>query len=67
MPLAACGQQLRDLEGVPAEEPGSTSIYVQPDLFPNIVRTCIEGTAWVTTTREYDALTRVPELDRTCE
>lgn len=65
--LTGCANQTtRDLEGVPVQEPDSTRIYTNVDQYPNIVVNCIDGVAFVTTTRAYDGITRVPELDETC-
>lgn len=65
--LTGCANQtMRDLEGVPVEDPDSARIVVNVDQYPNIAISCIDGVAFVTTTRELDGIMRVPELDPTC-
>jgi uncharacterized lipoprotein len=66
--LAGCGssQQLRDLEKIPAQDPDKVELYNNVNDHPNLVMVCIHGVAFVTTTRDYMAVTRVPELDRNC-
>ncbi len=64
--LAGCDQQqLRDLEGVPQREPDKAELYTNVDQYPNIVRICIDGVAFATTTRDYQPVMRVPEWDTT--
>lgn len=65
--LTGCGANVRDLEGVPIKEPQKIEIYANLDKHPNIVRLCIDGIAWVTTTRELESVTRVPEYDAWCK
>jgi outer membrane lipopolysaccharide assembly protein LptE/RlpB len=66
--LAGCGsqQQLRGLEDIPAQDPDKVELYNNVDQHANLVVVCIHGVAFVTTTRDYNAVTRVAELDRTC-
>lgn len=65
--LGACGgDAYRDVEGVPSKNPDTIAVYSNVDKYPNIVKVCIEGAAFATTTRSYQAVTRVPEWDRTC-
>ncbi len=64
--LAGCPQQQRDLEDVPAQEPDSASLYMNNDGYPNVSVICIDGTAWVTTTRDYEPIQPAPGLDKTC-
>lgn len=66
--LGACspGNNFRDVEGVPSKNPDAIVVYNNVDQHPNIAKVCIEGVAFATTTRDLDALTRVPEWDRTC-
>lgn len=59
-------QTVRDLEGVPVEDPDSARIIVNVDQYPNLVITCVDGVAFVTTTRELDGIVRVEALDKTC-
>lgn len=67
--LSACdpfGQQFNDLEGVEQIDPDYAVVYASPDGFPNLAVECIGDVAFVLTTREKDAVTRVPELDSKC-
>jgi uncharacterized protein YcfL len=66
--LAGCGssQQLRDLEKIPAQDPDKVELFNNVNDHANLVVVCIHGVAFVTTTRDYNAVTRVAELDRTC-
>ncbi len=66
--LGACspGNNFRDVEGVKSENPDLVQNYNNLDKHPNLAKVCIDGVAFLTTTREYDAVTRVPEWDRTC-
>jgi outer membrane lipoprotein SlyB len=56
-------QQLRDLENVPVEEMQNVRIFVNVDGYANMVVGCIEGAAFVFTTRDYEAFERQPDLD----
>lgn len=66
--LGACspGNNFRDVEGVKSSDPDLVQNYNNMDKHPNIGKVCIDGVAFLTTTRQYDAVTRVPEWDRTC-
>jgi hypothetical protein len=64
--LAGCGANTRDLEGVPIKDPDKIEIYANLDQHPNIVRLCIGGVAFYTTTRDLNAIGRVPEWDAWC-
>ncbi len=66
--LSACGSQnnFRDVEGVKSQNPDSVENFNNMDQHPNMGRVCIDGVAFLTTTRQYDAVTRVPEWDKTC-
>ncbi len=66
--LGACspGNNFRDVEGVKSQNPDLVQNYNNMDKHPNLSKVCIDGVAFLTTTREYDAVTRVPEWDRTC-
>lgn len=68
MVLGACspGNNFRDVEGVKSKNPDSIENYNNMDQHPNIGKVCIDGVAFLTTTRQYDAVTRVPEWDKTC-
>ena len=56
-------QQLRDLENIPVEEMENVRIFVNVDGYANMVVGCIEGSAFVFTTRDYEAFERQPDLD----
>jgi len=65
--LSGCGSNnFRDLEHVPSKDPDTAVVYNNVDLNPNITKLCIEGLAFITTTRDYDNTQRVPEWDATC-
>lgn len=65
--LSACSPELRDFEGAPMRDPDEAVIFSNVDQHPNLVRICIDGVGFLTTTREYgDAVTRVPEWDAIC-
>lgn len=66
--VGACspGNNFRDVEGVQSKNPDSIENFNNMDLHPNIGKVCIYGVAFLTTTRDYDAVTRVPEWDKTC-
>jgi hypothetical protein len=63
--LAGCGSSRRDLNGVPNRDPDKAEMYSNVDGYPNIVRVCIGGVAFATTTRQMGEITRVPEWDKT--
>ncbi|UGT45410.1 hypothetical protein LTV02_19350 [Nocardia yamanashiensis] len=67
--LTACeqGSNYRDLKGIPGQEPDSVTMYINVDQHPNLAKVCIDGIAFMTTSRlSDDAVTRVPEWDKTC-
>jgi hypothetical protein len=64
--LTGCTSTLQDLEGIEATPPDSYEVFQSPDLFPNIARVCVDGVAFVATTRDYQQVTRVPEWDAAC-
>lgn len=53
-PLAACGgtATYADLENVPAATPTKIEAYTNIDKHPNLVRLCIDGKAFITTSRK---------------
>lgn len=65
--LTGCTAQnsVRDLEGVPVRDPQAT-IFNNVDGYPNIVRICIAGVGFATTTRDYLNVYRIPEWDSYC-
>lgn len=46
--------------------PDSIEVFQNVDSHPNIARICIDGVAFLTTTRDLDAIDRVPEWDSIC-
>jgi hypothetical protein len=65
--VAGCSSNnFRDVEGVPSNDPDKIEVFNNVDQHPNLVVVCIHGVAFVTTTREYNAVTRVEKLDRIC-
>jgi len=66
--LAGCGRDnFRDVEGVPSKDPDSVVLWNNVDGHPNVVRVCLDGVAFATTTRDYgDSIMRVPEWDSKC-
>jgi hypothetical protein len=65
--LAGCGSNnFRDIEGVDSQNPDSIEVFNNVDLHPNIAKLCIDGVGFATTTRDYNAVTRVPEWDAQC-
>ena len=65
--LAGCStDNFRDIEGVQSHDPDKVEVYNNVDRNPNVTMICIHGVAFVTTTRDYDSILRVRELDRQC-
>lgn len=48
-------QQVRDLEGVPVEQPDKVALIANVDQYPNVVALCIKGVGFVSTTRDGQA------------
>lgn len=46
--------------------PDSIEVFQNVQMHPNLARVCIDGTAWLTTTRDLDSVERVPEWDQYC-
>lgn len=69
--LAACGKggvgdhnsNRSDLRGVLFHRPDKVEGYNNVDGQPNLVRLCIDGVAFATSSREYNSVLRVPEWD----
>ena len=65
--MASCSalshNQERDLKGVRFQNPQKTQGYTNVNQHPNVVALCINGAGFATTTRSYDALTRVEVWD----
>lgn len=66
--LGACesSNNFRDVEGVKSQKPDLIQNYNNMDKHPNIGKVCIDGVAFLTTTRDLQAVVRVPEWDKTC-
>ncbi len=66
--LSACsGANSRDLKGTTFVDPQKIETTINIDKNPNLTRICIDGVAFLTTSREYgDGVTRVPEWDAWC-
>lgn len=67
--LASCtpGNNFRDLKGIKSQEPDLVEVFTNVDKHPNIVKVCIDGVAFATTSREGNAaITRVEAWDKTC-
>lgn len=64
---AACtGNNFRDVKGVASKDPDLIQNFNNMDKHPNIGLVCIHGVAFYTTTRDYNAIGRVPEWDHLC-
>lgn len=61
--LAGCAGQQHDLEGVNFGDVEKAEGYNNVDEHPNVVRFCIDGRAFLSTTRSGDGLQRMPEWD----
>jgi hypothetical protein len=62
--LAGCGNdQSSDLKNVKFRDPQKAEGYNNVDGHPNVVRFCVDGRAFVSTTRPGDGLMRMPEWD----
>lgn len=65
--LGACSSDnFKDVEGVDSRDPDKIENYNNMDGHPNIGRLCIDGVAFLTTTRDYHPIERVPEWDDWC-
>lgn len=65
MVSAGCDDQTHDLKGVKFSDVQHAEGFNNVDQHPNIVRFCIDGRAFVSTTREGTGLIRIPEWDVT--
>jgi hypothetical protein len=63
--LTGCAQEY-DYEDAPVRDPDESVIFTNVDGHPNLVRVCIDGVAFATTSREYEPVLRVPEWDEHC-
>lgn len=66
--LSACGSNnFRDVKGVPSRDPDSITLWNNVDRNPNIVRVCLDGVAFATTTRpDFGSIMRVEAWDKFC-
>lgn len=65
--LTGCGQNnFRDKEGVASRDADEYTLWNNVDGHPNVVRLCLDGVAFATTTRDLQAIMRVPEWDKHC-
>lgn len=66
--LGACGpgNNFRDVEGADSQDPDLVEVFNNADKHPNIVKVCIDGVAFATTSRDYNAIMRVEAWDATC-
>lgn len=65
--LTACGtDNKRDLKNVHSLNPDYAEIYNNTDGHPNIGLICVRGVGFATTTRDYNAIQRVPAWDKFC-
>jgi hypothetical protein len=64
--LTACSPEIRDSEDADLRDPDEIVIFTNVDTYPNLVKLCVDGLGFVTTTREYDPWGRVPEWDDYC-
>jgi hypothetical protein len=67
--LAGCGADASnngDLKGVDFRKPDKIEGYLNVDGQPNLTRLCIDGQAFLTSSRDYDAVIRVPEWNAWC-
>lgn len=62
-----CRDNFKDLESVKYRDPDKVEGYNNVDRNPNLTRLCIDGVAFMTTTRDYDSVLRVPEWDSWCK
>lgn len=63
---ACTGNNFRDVKGVPSGDADSYKLFNNVDGHPNLVRVCADGLAFLTTTRDYHAVERIPEWDHFC-
>ena len=66
--LTGCGHDnSKDLKNVPNSHPDYVVNYENMDKQPNVAMLCIHGVGFATTTRDYNALTKVPEWNDFCK
>lgn len=49
------------------QAPDKLTVYLNIDAHPTIAQVCIDGVAFATTSRDFSALTRIPEWDDECK
>lgn len=65
--VAGCeSPQLNDLRNSPTQYPNYSMTYINVSGFPNVTELCINGLGFYTTTRDYNAIARVPQWDAFC-
>lgn len=65
--LTGCGNDnFRDREGVESINPDYVENYTNMDKHPNMGLVCIRGAGFMTTTRDFSAVTPVKEWDSFC-
>lgn len=66
--VAGCAgtPQLDDLRNTSVEYPNYAVTWMNVDSFPNVTELCINGVAFATTTRDYNAIMRIPQWDAFC-
>lgn len=47
--------------------PQSLTVFQNIDAHPTIAKLCVDGVAFATTSRDYNAIMRVPEWDKDCK
>lgn len=57
----------KDVEGIPPQDPAKVEIFNNVDGFPNVVAICVKEVAFATTTRDLNAILRMPEWDGWCK
>ena|SRR5579862_6044866 len=66
--VAGCAgsPQLDDLRNTSVLYPNYAVTYMNVDNFPNVTEICINGIGFATTTRDYNAIMRIPQWDAFC-
>lgn len=67
--LTACSPNAttKDVKNITFHDADLIQGYNNVDLYPNIVKVCVDGVAFATTTRDAQAaIQRIPEWDKTC-
>ena len=64
--LSACSNQLNDLNGIGQTQPNYAVTVLNVNGFPNFTMLCYRGLGFLTTTRQFNAIQRVPEWDAFC-